>query len=191
MRNRVSIILITLSVLVAFSQAATSTAYGCTPVARLDPQTARNNADVIFIGSVVAVDDSPFSKLSTFAFGTESKRVLFDVTSVWKGPATSEAIVSVDYRICDITVLDFHEGEDFLVYADNGTLGSLEAPLFGRTSRFNEAAEDLEVLGKGNPATEQADLRPLFYFQTYWAESAFGLILMVIFFRFLKARNAH
>ncbi|MDQ3707229.1 MAG: hypothetical protein M3437_18785 [Chloroflexota bacterium] len=191
MRNRVVCAMIALLLLTGLSQAAPSTrAYACTPTFLPDLQTARNNADVIFAGKVVAVDSSPFAAINTLISGTGQQRVLFSITSVWKGPVRSQAIVSVANKVCGVSIHHFNKDEDFVVFANNGALSSLEASTNSRTSELGQAAEDLQVLGQGKSPAERAELETLFYVQSYWVEAALSILLMSAFFGIVRANRA-
>ncbi|HYP21037.1 MAG TPA: hypothetical protein VEY08_13265 [Chloroflexia bacterium] len=142
------------------------------------------------MGKVVAIDSSPFAAIGARIFDTGHQRVLFNVTSVWKGPATSQVIVSVANKVCSAIVHDFYKDEGFLIFANNGALGSLEAPTNSRTQELGKAAEDLQVLGQGKSPAEQAELATLFYLQSYWAEVVLGIVLMLALFGFVRANRA-
>jgi hypothetical protein len=189
MRHRVLRATIALLVLASLSQAAPSRAYACTPLPLRDLQTARNNADAIFIGKVVAIDNSPFAAVDARISGSGHQRVLFNIASVWKGPTTSQAIVSIANKVCGASIHNFYKDDDFLIYANNGALGSLEAPTNSRTRELERAAEDLQVLGQGKSPAEQAELATLFYLQSYWAESVLSIFLMLAFIGYVRANR--
>lgn len=181
--------ILALLVLAGLLQAFPSKVYACAPVPRADIQTARNNADAIFIGKIVAVDDSPFAVIGSFFIsdtGAGYDRVLFNVTSVWKGSARSQAVVSVLSKVCGLT-RNFYKDESFLIFANNGAAGDLKT---SDARELEQVAEDLGVLGEGKPPMEQAELGSLFYFQSYWAEAGFGILLVVILFGLVRARRA-
>src|SRR5450759_815142 len=162
MKDHVLRAIIALLVLAGLIQAFPSKVYACLPVPRADLQTARNNADAVFIGKVVAIDDSPFAAIGAFFIsnaGAGYDRVLFNVTSVWKGSARSQAVVSVLSKVCGST-RNFYKDESFLVFANNGATGDLKA---SDARELEQVAEDLGVLGEGKPPMEQAELGTLFY----------------------------
>jgi hypothetical protein len=181
--------ILALLVLAGLTQAFPPKVYACEPVPRTDLQTARNNAGAIFTGKVVAVDDSPFAVLGAFFISTTGAgydRVLFNVTSVWKGSARSQAIVSVLSKVCGST-RHVYKDESFLVFANNGATGDLKT---SDARELGQVAEDLGVLGEGKLPMEQAELGTLFYFQSYWAEAGVGILLLGVLFGLLRARRA-
>jgi hypothetical protein len=157
-----------------------SPSYACLPAPLPDLQTRRDNADVIFMGKVVAADNSPFAAI----YFAGRKRVLFTITSVWKGPLRTQAIVSAPSRVCDYTVNEFHKNEGFLVFANTGALGSLDA---FSTREIDGATEDIEVLGEGRTPIEQVEMETLFVIQSYWAEAALGASLLGVFLMWVRA----
>jgi hypothetical protein len=190
MKDHVLRAITALLVLAGLTQTFPSKVYACLPVPRADLQTARNNADAVFIGKVVAIDDSPFAAIGAFFIsntGAGHDRVLFNVTSVWKGSARSQAVVSVLSKVCGGSIHDFYKDESFLVFANNGATGNLEA---SDARELEKVAEDLGVLGESKPPMEQAELGTLFYFQSYWAEAGFGILLLVALFGLVRAKRA-
>ena len=162
-----------------------STAHACTPAAMPDLETARTNADVMFLGRVIATDNSLFDAL----LSSDNETVLFELTSAWKGSPKSQAIVKVPNRVCGGTIHNFHQGEPFVVFANGSPAGSLDATSIGRTRAADKAAEDLAVLGEGNPPSQQADMRTVFYSQSYWSEVVIGVGLVGTFLLYIKLKR--
>ena len=164
---------------------APSEIHGCTPLPIPDLETARNNADVIFMGKVAAVDESIFGAV----FSLDNKNVLFDVTSAWKGSPKSQVIVSVLNEVCGHPIHNFDKDAPFVVFANDGAFGSLDASALSRTREAYEAAEDLGILGEGKPSIEQTNLRTVFYLQTYWSEVTVGAFLALGLFWLIRIRK--
>ena len=164
---------------------APSKIHGCTPSVMPDLETASNNADVIFMGEVAAVDDSIFG--AVFSLG--NKNVLFDVTSTWKGAPESQIIVSVRNEVCGHPIHDFYKGEAFVVFADKGAFSSFDASAPSRTREAYKVAEDLAILGDGKPPIGQTDLRTLFYLQAYWSEVTVSAFLALAVFWLVRMRK--
>lgn len=190
LRDRVLCATIALLLLAGLSQAVPTRTYACTPTALPGPQAAWNKADAVFAGKVVAVDNSPFGAINALISGTGQQRVLFNITSIWKGPVRSQAIVNVATKVCGVSIHHFYKDEGLLVFANNGPLGSLEAPTYSRTQELAQAAEDIQVLGQGKSPAEQTELETLFYVQSYWVEAALGVFLMSAFIGIVRANRS-
>lgn len=190
MKDRALCAMIALLVLAGLSQAVPSRTYACTATTLPGPQAAWNKADAVFVGKVVAVDSSPFGAINTLISGTGQQLVLFNITSVWKGPVRSQAIVNVATKVCNVSIHHFYKDEAFLVFAHNGALGRLEAPTYSRTQGLAQATEDLKVLGQGKAPAEHTELETLFYVQSYWVEAVLGIFLIVAFFGIVRTNRA-
>ena len=186
-------VIVALLVLVGLSPAISTRADICIPAPLPDLQTAQHSADAIFIGKVAAVDDSPFATMGDgigrVLFDSEHKRVLLNVTSVWKGPVRSQAIITFSARGCARSLFDFHKDQTLLIFANNGALDSLEVPGNSRTRELERAAEDLPALGEGKAPTEKKELETLFYFQSYWSEAVLGVIFISALFWVVKSNR--
>lgn len=171
-----------------FDGAFASRAFACRPVPMPSLEDNVRKSDAIFVGKVIAVDDSLIPAIGPTILKQGYERVLFSVTDVWKGSVKSEVVVSVGNRVCDI-VREFHKDEDFLIYASSGTFDSLEAPYSTRTRRLALAAEDIEALGKSQTPTERADLKAWFYLDAYGPEVTLAIVAVAMLGTFLLRRG--
>jgi len=108
------------------------------------------NSEAVFSGKVVAINES----------GARSKQVLFEVTNSWKGVEQTQIIINTGLGGGDCGI-DFVEGVEYLVYANESTMygkESLVSIICDRTNKLSSLQDDLIVLGEGNVPTEKVDL---------------------------------
>jgi len=99
-------------------------------------ERALSHPGAVFSGEVVEVDK-----------GSQTSTVTLRVNEVWKGPQTET--IQVSTRSLDAACgYPFKEGQEYLVYADEGKQG-LQVNACGPTKPLSEAQADLEVLGNG------------------------------------------
>lgn len=67
------------------------------------------------------------------------------VKASWKGAACGKLTIGAGFAAC---IGNFEEGKIYLIYAYRGKSGELRTDLCTRTRAIEEAAEDLEALGK-------------------------------------------
>ncbi|WP_428909984.1 hypothetical protein [Niallia sp. Krafla_26] len=111
-------------------------------------------SQVIFSGKVVEVKEKRSLK------GYVTKSVLFEVTKTWKDASQSQIIITTGQGDGDCGI-DFKEGEDYLVYANESTMygaESLVSNICSRTNELSASQEDLVILGEGNEPVEKIDL---------------------------------
>src|SRR5688500_7819041 len=112
------------------------------------PKAALKHAGAVFAGKVkeirvvrpdgtkfVASAKEDWQKLG-FSHRTE---VVFDVTKAWKGVKTGELVFDNPVPICCICIIQFHAGEEYLVYADKNKDGSLGTSSCSRTVETKHA----------------------------------------------------
>lgn len=103
-------------------------------------ERALSNSSAVFSGEAVEVDK-----------GSQISTVTLRVSEVWKG--TDQGTLEVKTPRLDAACgYPFEEGQEYLVYADEGKQ-SLEVNLCGSTKRLTEAQANLEVLGAGKKPT--------------------------------------
>ena len=122
-----------------------SIGYACSCVIPPPPDQALQQAEAVFAGKVIGVKENSQKY---------QKSVLFEVTSTWKGVTQTqvELTTPLNSAACGY---EFKEGQEYLVYANQGEANQLETNLCTRTTEFSSAEEDLSVLGEGTqPTTE-------------------------------------
>ena len=110
-------------------------------------ERALSSSEAVFSGEVMdfekGTDSSMYGPIET---------VSFRVSEVWNGPERGTLEVSTPSQdtACGYP---FKEGQEYLVYADEGKQG-LQVNACGPTQRLTEAQADLEVLGAGKKPTD-------------------------------------
>ncbi|MBS4192464.1 hypothetical protein KHA94_20110 [Bacillus sp. FJAT-49705] len=127
-------------------------ACSCAELPSVEDEFERSQA--VFSGKVLKVSEKRSSK------GYSPKLVLFEVTNTWKGVKQSQIYITTgqDDGDCGIS---FIEGIEYLVYANESDMYGEMALVTGicdRTAKVASAQEDLKILGKGSPPTEEVDL---------------------------------
>lgn len=102
--------------------------------------TALKNADAVFTGRVLEIDE-PFIQTSSI----DPIRVTFEVNESWKGADFKIAQIHTASSEVSCGYPDFEKGKDFLVFAHQRSNG-LETSLCGRTNPIAKAKIDLAVL---------------------------------------------
>ena len=120
-------------------------AYACSCMGASE-QRYLASSEAVFSGEVVEVEEGP----ALTDFGS-SFRVTLRASEVWKGPQQETLEVNTP-RIGASCGYPFKEGQEYLVFADEGKQG-FEVNSCGGTRRVTEAEEALEVLGAGKTPT--------------------------------------
>lgn len=113
------------------------------------------NSKAVFSGKVIDIREKGSLK------GYRSKSVLFEVKNTWKGVTQSQIIITTGQGGGDCGI-DFKEGEEYLVYANDSTMygkKTLVSIICDRTNDLKSSQEDLEILGEGRAPTETIDFR--------------------------------
>lgn len=126
-------------------------AAACSCVPPPPPAEALEGADAVFSGTVVSVDnsfrDSDYGRIP-------QRRVAVELDRVWKGceavegeerPRRVELVTGSGGGDCGY---DFQEGERYLVYAHEGSDGTLTTGICSRTANLENATDDLAALGE-------------------------------------------
>ncbi|SFB03914.1 MULTISPECIES: hypothetical protein [unclassified Bacillus (in: firmicutes)] len=114
------------------------------------------------------------------------------MNSTWKGVSESQVIVVTGQGGGDCGI-DFVEGEEYLVYANQSSIYEdsdyLSAGICSRTNELSAAEEDLLVLGEGKAPTKDVDLgKELNGSNLYIWLIAVGIIGVVTFFIWRRFR---
>jgi hypothetical protein len=123
-----------------------SNSFACSCAEVKTPEEGLTNSDNVFSGKVVDIK----------RVGDENK-VLFKVSSVWKGDSQTQLILytSLSEASCGF---EFQTGEEYLVYANKIDDGRLHTSFCSRTTLLSNAEEDLRVLEKGDTPAKQVEL---------------------------------
>lgn len=92
--------------------------------------------------------------------GYLSKSVLFEVDETWKGTDQSQIVITTGQGGGDCGI-EFKEGEEYLVYANESDMygeKSLVTIICNRTNQLSSLQEDLKIIGEGHPPQEEIDL---------------------------------
>lgn len=121
-------------------------AYACSCLPPGTPAEERDKADAVFLGTVVAVNPSSGATME----GSDPVTVTFQTTTVWKGPVTQQVAVTTpgSSASCGVT---FEPGTAYVVYASLND-GALSTTLCSRTTAVEHAADDIAMLGAGQPS---------------------------------------
>lgn len=90
-----------------------------------------------------------------------SRKVTFEVSNTWKGVTKSQIVISTGLNSADCG-FPFELGGNYLIYANEssmyGGVDELSTTICNRTAAIEEAQQDLETLGEGEPPTEDVNL---------------------------------
>jgi hypothetical protein len=141
-----------IGILLIGSFPSSTSACSCAESPSVEEELERSKA--VFSGKVVDIKEKRSLN------GYTSKSVLFDVTNTWKGARQSQMIITTGQGSGDCGV-DFKEGEEYLVYANESTMygaESLVSIICDRTNELSSSQGDLVILGEGQPPIEEVDL---------------------------------
>lgn len=110
------------------------------------PESYLENANAVFSGKVIdIIEQTPNSTVSSEL--PEAKRVIFEVSQVWKGKNKKQLVVTTAQSSAACGYY-FQKGQRYLVYA-SGKSAKLQTGLCSGTKDLSEAQADLAVLGRG------------------------------------------
>ena len=152
------------ALLVASSTAPEASACATCSCRPKQPRVARDSAQGVFSGRVIALSDRPVPSPDTSLRGAarrdaeiaylgradERLRVTIEVYRVWKGAFGTQADVYTANECC-ICGFAFELGKEYLVYAYRPRSGRLHTSICSRTRAIAQAEADLEALGPGMP----------------------------------------
>ena len=119
----------------------------------IGPEKAIEQSDAIFEGRVVGVAPAQQGDI-----GPSDVQVVLRVVRAWKGVGQDQEQIEVrtagNSAACGY---DFEPDRSYLVYANEGSDGTLRVSLCSRTQLIEQAGEDLEVLGAGVTPVEVED----------------------------------
>lgn len=132
-----------------------SVSYACKCVELPSIEEEFEQSDAVFSGKVIAIKEG--KENST---GSRSEKILFEVSSTWKGPKESQIILEFYESSCSII---FKKGKEYLVYASKNpefkNKAVLTSQLCDRTVEVSKAKEDLTFLGNGDSPVKQVNLQ--------------------------------
>ncbi len=126
-------------------------AYACKCVVPGSPSEEIEKFDVVFAGRVLSVHHS-FDPNALSYSPSDITTVGFSVSTVWKG-AVEENITLTTPPTGGSCGFAFVEGAEYVVYAYKAAehVPNLSANICSRTALLQEAQEDVDAFGKGNP----------------------------------------
>jgi len=148
MASHLFILLVVAAALIA---AQPTCAYACSCRPPGTPAEERDQADAVFLGTVVDVK-APNEVLMG---GGDAVAVTFKTATVWKGKITQRLVLTTPGSSASCGV-GFEAGKDYIVYARISD-GALSTTLCSRTSPVENAADDIAILGQGQ--TPEANLQ--------------------------------
>jgi hypothetical protein len=154
-----------------------SVSYACKCVEQNSVKEELELSDAVFKGKLIEMKQE-----------RHSRKILFEVTAIWKGPSKSQIVLRDESSSCSI---DFNKGEDYLVYAKTYGDDVLTTHICDRTDELNNAEDDLLLLGEGRAPTEivntENELKPLNVIG--WSTFIIISILVVVFMKKRKRFN--
>ena len=129
-----------------------ASACSCAELPSVQEEFERSKA--IFSGKVVDIEERRSVK------GYTVKSVLFEVTNTWKGVEQSQIIITTGQGHGDCGY-DFTKGKEYMVYANESTMygaKSLVTTMCDLTGLVSSSQGDVEVLGEGQPPSEEVNL---------------------------------
>ncbi len=129
----------------------TDQTYACKCVVPGSPSEEIDKFDVVFAGRVLSVHHSFDPNALSYSPG-DITTVGFRVSTVWKG-AVEENITLTTPPAGGSCGFAFVEGEEYVVYAYRAAedAPNLSANICSRTALLQEAQEDVDAFGDGNP----------------------------------------
>lgn len=129
-----------------------ASACSCAELPSVQEEFERSKA--VFSGKVVDIEERRSVK------GYTVKSVLFEVTNTWKGVEQSQIIITTGQGHGDCGY-DFTKGKEYVVYANESTMYGVESlvtTMCDLTGLLSSSQGDVEVLGEGQPPSEEVDL---------------------------------
>ena len=160
--SKLSKLLIVVLLSGAFLIYAPRRAFACTCVSRGDPLIASPNANVVFVGKIIA---------RGWIFAPSD--TIFEVSTVWKGPETQTITIKSGTDMCDFP---FDARYTYLVYADKEQDG-LHATRCSRTMVAYAAQTNGEFAKLGTGKTIIASREPTNL--AVWVVPIFGLLALM------------
>ncbi|MBI5001777.1 hypothetical protein HZC31_00160 [Candidatus Woesearchaeota archaeon] len=135
-------VLFVLALLFAFCVSSFS-AFACSCIMPGTVTEEVERADVVFVGTVIAVDHSEYR-----AYIFPDLEFSFTVQEYWKGVLSEPLIIHTGQGGGDCG-FSFEEGKSYLVYAYADESGDLHTNICSRTALLSDAEGDLVRLGNG------------------------------------------
>lgn len=140
---------------VLFTVVVPSSGYACSCVQPPAVQQALAEADAVFAGKVMNIIEPKPNVLGLMS-SADPVTVTFQVSQIWKG--ISDKQVSITTALSSASCgYSFAEDREYIVYAYQNDAYMLETNICMRTSELTAAAEDLDVLGKGQPLRQEVE----------------------------------
>lgn len=131
-----------------------SPSYACSCIEPPSVEEEVERSEAVFSGEVLKVTNQK-------DYNGYKKKILFDVSTIWKGESQSQAIITTGQGGGDCG-FDFQEGVEYLVYANPSSMygddDDLVTIICDRTTELKDAGDDLKVLGQGETPAEKIDL---------------------------------
>jgi hypothetical protein len=146
-----------------------SVSYACKCVEENSVEKELKLSNTVFKGKIIEITRDK-----------HSRRILFEVSTIWKGPSKSQIVLKDESSSCSI---DFTKGQKYLVYAKTYGNDVLTTHICDRTVELKIAENDLLLLGEGRAPAEivnpENDLKP--FNVILWSSIIIIPVLMVIF----------
>ncbi|GHH98816.1 hypothetical protein [Neobacillus kokaensis] len=152
-----------------------SVSYACKCVETKSVEKELELSDAVFNGKIIEMKQDKYSR-----------KILFEVTSIWKGLSTSQIVLIDEPSSCS---MDFNEGQEYLVYAKNNGNDVLTSNICDRTIELISADKDLLLLGEGRAPTEIVNLEnELKQFNLIFWIPFLGIAVLIIVFIWKRKR---
>jgi hypothetical protein len=146
-----------------------SVSYACKCVEPNSVEEELKLSDTVFKGKIIEIKKDK-----------HSRRILFEVTNIWKGLSTSQIVLIDEISSCSI---NFNDGQEYLVYANNYGDDVLTTNICDRTIELKSADNDLLLLGEGEAPTEIVNLESesKYFNVIWWGPFIVIPVLLVVF----------
>ncbi|MHC0035316.1 hypothetical protein [Pseudoneobacillus sp. C159] len=129
--------------------------YACKCVKQMSVEEQLEFSDTVFKGKIIEIKQK-----------RHARKILFEVSNIWKGISTSQIELIDEPSSCSI---DFMDGQGYLVYAKNYGNDVLTTNICDRTVELKNADNDLLLLGEGGLPTEMVNYEnEIYHFNVIW-----------------------
>jgi hypothetical protein len=161
--------------------------YACSCVPPGTPEQELKEADVVFSGEVIKIEEGKLGWLS--ANSSSPVSVTLEVKEAWKGVEENRVVIKTEQHSASCGY-EFEKDKEYIVYAEKQG-NDWHVSLCSRTNILAEAGEDLKVLGEGNPPTKIVDSTDSDVVETVkgWGVAVFILTLFIGLYYFIRKIN--
>jgi Tissue inhibitor of metalloproteinase len=161
--------------------------YACSCVPPDTPEKELQQADAVFSGKVIKVEEGGSGEFS--ANSSSQVSVTLEVKEIWKGIEENRIVVKTEQHSASCGY-EFEKNKEYIVYAQKQG-NEWYVSLCSRTTILAEAGEDVKALGKGDPpttivASTESDVVEIV---KGWGIAVFILTLLIGLYYFIRETN--